>query len=304
MLRSTRPPKRQALRTDTRSNSDGESQRRSAGASTRLQQEAATLLCEQIAAVFVWLFLKSDDLLPLLAEPIDAERDHVAGFEEFRLGLHAEADAGRRAGDDDIARLHGEILRAAPHDMAAVEDHGRSVTALALFTVDVEPHVEALRVLDLVLGNEPRTERAEGRAALAFGPLPGALDLKDALGHVVGEAVTSDDVERLVLAEVTRGAADDDAEFDFPIELGRVFRRHGVVVRPADAARRLVEDDRLLGDRHAGFGGVIRVIKSDGNEIADLADARADARLALHQRQLVGIELAQLGKALGRQRVA
>ena len=84
--------------------------------------------------------------------------------------------------------------------MAAIEDHGRGVAALALLAVDVEPHVELLRVLDLVLGDEPGAERAEGLAALALGPLPGALDLKDALGDVVGEAIAGDDVERVVLA--------------------------------------------------------------------------------------------------------
>src|SRR4029077_11410447 len=116
-------------------------------------------------------------------------------------------------------RLHDEILRAAPHDMAAVEDHGRGVAALAFLAVDVEPHGELLRVLDLVLVDEPRAERAESLAALALGPLPGALDLEHALGDVVGEAIAGDHVERLVLAQVARAATDDDAELHFPVEL-------------------------------------------------------------------------------------
>src|SRR5205823_4996901 len=117
------------------------------------------------------LRLELHHLLALLAQPIDAERDHVAGVQEFRLGLHAEADARRRAGDDHVARLEREILRAAPDDVPAVEDHGVGVAALALLAVDVEPHVEVLRILDLVLGDEPGPERAEGLAALALGPL-------------------------------------------------------------------------------------------------------------------------------------
>src|SRR3981189_2222280 len=48
-----------------------------------------------------------DDFLPLLAEPFDAERDHVAGVEELRR-LHAGADAGRGARGDDVARQQGE----------------------------------------------------------------------------------------------------------------------------------------------------------------------------------------------------
>src|SRR5579862_619928 len=119
-----------------------------------------------------WSFLRLHHLLPLLAQPIDAERHHIAGLEERRR-LHAQPDARRRAGDDDVARLHDEILRAAPDDVAAVEDHGRGIAALALLAVDVEPHVQFLRVLDLVLGDEPGAERAESLAAFAFGPLPG-----------------------------------------------------------------------------------------------------------------------------------
>src|SRR5579864_9663199 len=192
-------------------------------------------------------YLELHHLLALLAEPVDAERHHVAGFEELRR-LHAEPDAGRGAGDDDVARLHAEILRAGPDDVAAVEDHGRGIAALAFLAVDVKPHVELLRILDLVPGDEPRPEWAERLAALAFGPLPGALDLKHPLGDVVGEAIAGDRVERLVLRQVAGAAADDDAELHLPVELRRILRDHGVVVRPADAARRLVEDDRLLRD--------------------------------------------------------
>jgi hypothetical protein len=47
---------------------------------------------------------------------------------------------------------------------------------------------------------------------------------------------------------------------------------------------------------------VVGIIEPDGDEIADAADASADARLALHQRQLFRLELAQLVQARGRQR--
>jgi hypothetical protein len=65
-----------------------------------------------------------------------------------------------------------------------------------------------------------------------------------------------------------------------------------------------VEDDRLLGHRHAGFSGVVGIVKPNGDEIADLADARADARRAAHERQLVDVDLAQLGKPRRRKFVA
>ena len=49
---------------------------------------------------------------------------------------------------------------------------------------------------------------------------------------------------------------------------------------------------------------MVGIVKPNGDEIADLADARADARRAAHERQLVDVDLAQLGKPLGRKHVA
>src|SRR5205814_6513740 len=81
--------------------------------------------------------LELHHLLLLLAEPGNAETHDVAGLEELRR-LHAEADAGRRAGDDDVAGLHDEELRAVPHDMGHAEDHGPGRTLLARLAVDRE----------------------------------------------------------------------------------------------------------------------------------------------------------------------
>src|SRR5262245_27269300 len=247
--------------------------------------------------------LELHHLLALLAQPVDAKRDHVAGLEEFRLRLHAEPDSRRRAGDDDVAWLQHEELRAVPDEVPAIEDHRLGVAALALLSVDVEPHVEALRILDLVLGDQPRAERPECLAALAFDPLSGPLDLEHALAHVVGQAVSGDHVERLVLRQVARALADNDAELHLPVELARPLRDDRVVVRPADAGGHLVEDDRLLGDRHAGLGRVVGIVEPDGDEIADPADAGAEAGIAVHQRQLRDRRLADFRQALGRQRL-
>src|SRR6185437_4579903 len=129
--------------------------------------------------------LRRHHLLALLAEAVDAERDDVAGLQEHRRRLHAEPDARRRASDDDVARVHDEELRAVPDDVLGAEDHGLGVAALAALAVDVEPHAEVLHVLDLVPGDEPRPDRAEGLAAFALVPLAaGALDLEHALGDV------------------------------------------------------------------------------------------------------------------------
>ncbi len=182
--------------------------------------------------------------------------------------------------------------------MLGAEDHGAGVAALALLTVDVEPHVEVLHVLDLVLGDEPRPDRPEGLAAFALVPLAaGALDLEGALGDVVRHEIAGDGVLRLGAVEIARALADDDAELDLVVELGRFARRDGIVVRPADAGDRLVEDDRLLRDRHAGFRGVVGIVELDGDEIAHLADAGAEPRLAADGFEALEVGLLDLGEA-------
>ena len=63
----------------------------------------------------------------------------------------------------------------------------------------------------------------------------------------------------------------------------------------------------MIGSSGTGmpdFSGVVGIVKPNGDEIADLADARADARRAAHERQLVDVDLAQLGKPLRRKFVA
>src|SRR5213076_2037138 len=80
--------------------------------------------------------------------------------------------------------------------------------------------------------------------------------------------------------------------------------RDGVVVRPADAGQRLVEDDRLRRQLHAGFGGVVGVVQADGDEVRRPRHARSDPRIAFHQRQLVYVGLLDLGETGRRQRLA
>src|SRR5205814_801757 len=101
--------------------------------------------------------------------------------------------------------------------------------------IHVEPHGKILRILDLVLCYEPRSERAECLAALALRPLSGALELKHAFGHVIAEAISGNEIERLVLGHVARTLPDHDAELHLPIELARSLRDHRIVVGSANA---------------------------------------------------------------------
>src|SRR3954466_3796157 len=247
--------------------------------------------------------LEPDDLLPLLAKAFDAKGDDVARLEPHRR-LHAERDTGRRSGRDDVTRLEHEKLRAVPDDVLDIEDHRLRVAALALLAVHVEPHVELLDVGDLVLGDEPRSERAEGLAALALGPLAAALGLEVAFRDVVANAITRDDIERVLLGQVAPARTDHDCDLTLVIEFGRALRDHRVVVRSDDAVRRLLEDDGLLRDRRPGFGSVVGVIETDGHEVTRVADARAKPRASLHGRQLGQVGLLDFGEALGRERLA
>jgi hypothetical protein len=79
----------------------------------------------------------------------------------------------------------------------------------------------------------------------------------------------------------------------------------GIIVRAADAGWRLVEDDRVaIGLNYSDHAAESGMPVPKEPEIADLADARADARRAAHERQLVDVDLAQLGKPLRRKHVA
>src|SRR5215471_17894467 len=120
--------------------------------------------------------------LSLLAESLDAELHRVAGFQILRLRLHAERDARRRAGDDDVTGLQHHELRAVPHKVGDAEDHGLGGALLAGLAIHTKPHVELLRIGDFVPGDEPGTERPERLRALALGPLAAALDLEFTLG--------------------------------------------------------------------------------------------------------------------------
>ena len=68
---------------------------------------------------------------------------------------------------------------------------------------------------------------------------------------------------------------------------------------PLMPARGLHEHDRLVGDLGAGFGGVLGVVQADADELADAADAGADADRLFDQRQRFEVELAELVERRG-----
>ena len=134
-------------------------------------------------------------------------------------------------------------------------------------------------------------------ALLPFTHWPDAVVLELALRHVVADAIARDMGERLRFADVACARADHDREFDLPVGLFRVLRDDDVVVRPDDAGGGLVEQQGLLGDRHAGLGRVVGIIEADGDEIADLAEARADPGRSAHRRQGLRLDFGEPRKS-------
>src|SRR5215475_4300830 len=127
-----------------------------------------------IASVRLWL--PGDAALLLLAQASDAEPHLVAGLEVARR-LLAHADPGRRAGGDDVAGQQRHEMADVAHQVVDREDHRAGIAVLHALAVDVEPHVEGLRILDLVARHQPWPERGEAVAALALVPGAAALEL-------------------------------------------------------------------------------------------------------------------------------
>ena len=77
-----------------------------------------------------------------------------------------EGDAGseRRARHDHVAGLKAHEEADGADDFDDAKDHLRGVAVLAAFAVDLEPHVEPLRIGNVVGGHQPWSERSEGVA--------------------------------------------------------------------------------------------------------------------------------------------
>jgi hypothetical protein len=119
--------------------------------------------------------------LPLVTELFDAQRHQVTGFEEYGLGLDAQAHPRRRAGGDEVTRVECHELAQVADDLRHREDHGPGIAGLEAFAIHVQPHAELVHVAHFVAGHQPRPGGAEGIAALALVPLAAALELELAL---------------------------------------------------------------------------------------------------------------------------
>ena len=138
--------------------------------------------------------------------------------------------------------------------------HVGSVVVLHRFAVDDCLQSQLLRVGDFIARCQPRTQRRESVGAFAFRPLRPALQLKGALGYVVGENITRDVLGGVGALDVFPAFADDDSEFNFPIGFLRAVWQDDVVVGTVDGAGRFHKYHRVFRQRHSRFGGVFAVV--------------------------------------------
>src|SRR6478609_7103910 len=124
-------------------------------------------------------------LLRLLAQPGDAQAHGIARLQENRRGLAAHAHARRRAGADQVPGVQRHEAADVADQLRDAEHHGPGAAVLEALAIDLQPHVEILRVADFIGRHQPRADRAEGVAALALVPGAAPFELVLALGNVV-----------------------------------------------------------------------------------------------------------------------
>src|SRR5262249_42096277 len=152
-----------------------------------------------------------------LPEAGDVQPAGVARLEEDRR-LAREAHARRRAGRDQVARREGHEVREVAHQITDVEDERLGVAALPLLSVPPQPELEDVGVRNLAAVGDVRTDRRKRLRDLPGHPLT-ADELEVASADVVDDRVAGDIVQRLLPRHEARGASDDHAELDLPVEL-------------------------------------------------------------------------------------
>ena len=121
--------------------------------------------------------------------------------------------------------------------------------------------------VDGIRGHENGAQRHGVFDALALRPLPAGVDgLVVTFGEVVGGEVSADRLKGFLSAfEVGGLLADDDSQFDLPVELLRPRRNTDRIIGAGDRVGGLEEDDGLFGRRIAGLGGVLDIVLANAD---------------------------------------
>src|SRR5882724_1198569 len=164
----------------------------------------------------------SDDADGDLPDAVDTALQPIAA-------LH-RADTGRRAGEDQIARLEGEEAGEMADHLRNLPDELREIAVLPQLAVDLEPHRAGGRMTDRG-GRHDFRARGGGLERLADLPWPTqllGLGLQVAAGHVEADGIAVDAVERAFDRNVDAAAAERHHHLQLVMDIGR-FRRIGEV---------------------------------------------------------------------------
>src|SRR6266852_4426395 len=204
------------------------------------------------------------------AEPRDLELADIAGAERD-LGLAREADAGRGARGDEIARRQRHDIGQVLDDVAEVEDEILGIAVLHERPVDPGLELEHMGVRDLCPVRDVRAYGGQRIAHLAGAPLA-RVELEITGARVVDDGVAENIVEGLVLWDEARGLADDHAQLDLPVEGLLPAGPEDGLARVQDGIVPLREDRRLLGHGVPRLLGVVSVVETYADELARVVD--------------------------------
>ena len=179
-------------------------------------------------------------------------------------------------------------------------DHlfGRAV--LHHLAVQFQPEVELLGVLHFIARDEPRADGAEAVGGFALGPLAGAFGLPSAFGDVVDHAIACHIFHGVFFSHIFGFAADDDAQFHFPIGFQRTARHDDCVIGAGKAAHLLGEHHRFGRHGEAGLRSVVGIVQANGDEFLRAGDAGTKPRLARHFGQARQVHFLDLGEQVGK----
>lgn len=159
----------------------------------------------------------------------DFQLDHANVFDLATEAVACDhgADAGWRAGEDQVSGLQFHCLAANRHDIRHRPDHLGQISLLARFSIDGKPDPSAVRNAVAIRRGK---WAARGRMIERFRPVPrpaGLLRhiLKVTAGQVDPHAITPDMVGRSIAANIHAALADGHHQLDFVM---KVFCRKGV----------------------------------------------------------------------------
>ena len=154
--------------------------------------------------------------------PRPRPRRHRRFQEDGRLSR--EADAGRRARGDHVARLERHGLRQERHDVVDTENQLRRGRILHRLAVEPKPDAQRMRIAREVAHQDERAHRRKRVAGLA--PLPLAIGkLEVPCADVVEVHVSEHVVEGALDRNVLGATADDDGHFGLVVHLLRDVRQ-------------------------------------------------------------------------------